>query len=137
MFSHIRNERGSWTLVGLLVAVAVGMVVFFVVLMPKMTTGTGAQAEKEGLLKPGGPSGQSKTVVGASLDQAKATACRSNLDQIRTLVKYAQAQGEPLPASIQEMKLGSASNCPVTNQPYQYDPNTGVVKCQTPGHEGL
>jgi hypothetical protein len=29
MFSHIRNERGSWTLVGLLVAVAVGMVVVF------------------------------------------------------------------------------------------------------------
>jgi hypothetical protein len=113
------------------------MLVFFTVLMPKMTTGTGDRAEKEGLLKPGGPSGQSRTVVGASLDQAKATACKSNLDQIRTLVKYAQAQGEPLPASIRDMRLGSAACCPVSQQLYQYDPNTGTAKCLTPGHEGL
>jgi hypothetical protein len=141
MFSRLGDERGSWTLVGLLVAVAAGIVIMFVVLLPHINSGggtaTGARAQKEGLVKPGGPSGQSRTLVGASLDKGKETACMSNLRGIRQMITYYKTSGDPLPATLQDMKLGSAAFCPVNHQLYQYDPNTGAVRCLTPGHEGL
>jgi len=134
MFSLIKNERGNWTLIGLLVAVAAGLALMFFVLLPKIGPDRLTdQATKDGLVQPK----EGQTVVGASLDAAKSTACASNLDQIRKMLVYQKTAGEPLPATLQEMKLGSASMCPVSMKLYQYDPNTGAVRCTTPGHEGL
>ncbi|MEN6371969.1 MAG: hypothetical protein ABFD64_08140 [Armatimonadota bacterium] len=133
MFSTLRNERGNWTLVGLLVAVAIGFVLVFCVLLPRVQQGTGDKAKREGLINPK----QGQTVVGASMDKGKETQCMSNLRQIRMTIESDKASGEQLPATIQDMGLGSVGVCPVSNQPYQYDPNAGTVKCTTPGHEGL
>jgi len=61
--------------------------------------------------------------------------CRNNLNQIRTALQMRQGAEEGLPATLKE--LGLPDNllvCPVSGQPYQYDPNTGTVKCSTPGH---
>lgn len=135
MFSMLRNERGNWSLIGLLVAVAIGMVVFYVVLMPKLNT-TSERAQKEGLVTVK----KDQTIYGASLDKAKETECSSNLGQIRTMVTSAKAEnesGQP-PKSLAEMKgLQSIESCPVTKQPYSYNPTTGEVHCTTPGHEKL
>lgn len=133
MFSELRNERGNWTLVGLMVAVAIGFVLMFFVFLPHVQQGTGGRAEKEGLINPK----EGQTVVGASIDKGKETQCMSNLRQIRMMIESNKMSDEQLPATIQDMRLGSAGMCPVTNQTYQYDPSGGVVKCSTPGHEGL
>ena len=135
MFSVLRNERGSWTLIGLLVAAGVMMALFFVVLLPKISPEgrTRTQATKEGLVKPK----EGQTILGASIDKGKETACMSNLRGIRQILEYTKASGDLLPASLRDMKLGSAGLCPVSNQSYQYDPTTGQVRCATPGHEGL
>jgi type II secretory pathway pseudopilin PulG len=131
MFSRLRDESGNWTLIGLLVAVAIGTVLVVFVLLPMMSPGS--RAEKEGLIKP--KAGQ--TVVGASMDKGKETECMSNLRQIRMSIDASRAAGEQLPASLQDLKLGSAGTCPMNGQPYQYDPSTGQVRCATPGHENL
>ncbi len=136
MFLALRNERGNWSLIGLLVAVAIGVGIMAYFLMPGLLgsgTATGNQAGEQGIVetKPG------QTVVGASIDQGKATQCMSNLRQIREWIVYTKTSGDPLPQTIEDMKLGSAARCPVSGQLYQYDPSTGEVKCTTPGHEGL
>jgi hypothetical protein len=42
---------------------------------------------------------------------------------------------ETYPASLNELGLpASMLVCPVSQQPYQYDPTTGQVRCTTPGH---
>lgn len=135
MFSVLRNERGSWTLIGLLVSIAIIAVLFAVVIFPRISPEgrTKEQAAKEGLIKPK----EGQTVLGASIDKGKETACMSNLRGIRQMIDYTKASEESLPASLRDMKLGSAGLCPVTSQPYQYDPATGQARCTTPGHEGL
>lgn len=131
MFSRFKNQNGNWTLVGLLVGVAIIGILFYVLLGPMSSKNS--QAVKQGLVTPK----QGQTVVGASLDKGKETECMSNLRQIRILIDSAKGSGEQPPASIQDMKLGSAGLCPVSNQPYQYDAAAGTVKCTTPGHERL
>lgn len=131
MFSRLRDESGNWTLIGLLVAIAIGLALVVFVLLPKMMPGE--QARNIGLVQP--KAGQ--TVVGAAMDKGKETECSSNLRQIRTVIDAARASGDQLPATLQDMKLGSITTCPMSGQAYQYDPNAGQVKCPTPGHEKL
>jgi hypothetical protein len=131
LLSLLRSNRGNWTLIGLLVAVAVGLIIMFTVLLPRIMPGE--QARQAGLVQP--KPGQ--TVLGASLDKGKETQCMSNLRQIRMMLNAQSQSGEQLPATLQDMKLGSAGVCPVSGQPYQYDATTGQVKCTTPGHEKL
>lgn len=133
MFSTLGNERGNWTLVGLLAAVGIGFALMFFVLLPQIQQGSGGRARKEGLVN----HKEGQTVVGASIDKGKETQCMSNLRQIRMILESTKMQGEQLPASMQDMKLGSTGMCPVSGQLYQYNPNTGQVKCTTPGHERL
>jgi hypothetical protein len=134
MFSRLRNENGNFTLVGLLAAVAVIMVLVFVVLLPKLNSTD--KAVKEGLVKP--KDGQ--TIYGASLDKAKETECSSNLRQIRMQISAEKTQSEngELPPTLDAMKISkSIQSCPVSKQPYVYNPTAGTVQCPTPGHEKL
>ena len=132
MLSRLRNERGNWTLISLLVAVAIIGVLFYVFLAPQLGS-KNSRAVKEGLVQPK----ENQTIVGASLDKGRETQCMSNLRQIRMLVDSAKNSDEGLPASLEDMKLGSISTCPVSGKPYQYDAATGTVKCTSPGHERL
>ena len=135
MFSKLRDESGQWTLIGLLVAVAVGLVIMTVVLLPRLNP-KNSEAVKEGLVNP--KPGQ--TVVGASLDKARQTECNSNIRQIKTALEYYKAENGQYPASLQDLRMKISESfftCPATKQPYQYDPNTGQVRCTTQGHEGF
>lgn len=134
MFSHVRNERGNWTLIGLLVAVAVGLALVVFVFLPRM--GTGNQAVKEGLVQPK----EGQTVVGASIDKAKETDCNARVRQLRMGIEQYKVSNENPPPTLQDMRLPVAADfyaCPANGQPYQYDPASGVVRCTTPGHEGF
>lgn len=68
--------------------------------------------------------------------QAESVECRNNLSQIRAAIQMRQTTEETYPASLNELGLPSEMlRCPVSGQPYAYDPNSGQVRCTTPGHE--
>ena len=74
-----------------------------------------------------------KTVYGQSMDAAKAVECQSNLGQIRSGINIAVQGDERPPQSLQELNFPSEMyQCPVSKQPYMYNPQTGQVQC--PSH---
>ncbi len=77
------------------------------------------------------------TVVGQSMARAKDGVCMQNLSQIRQAIMVSRSNGEEgFPASLQELKLPAEMLVdPIGKEPYSYDPETGVVKCEHPGHK--
>lgn len=71
---------------------------------------------------------------------AKDTVCQSNLGQVRQALNVFRA-GDPeetLPRSLQELRLpAELFTCAVGGEPYQYEPETGTVRCVHPGHENF
>lgn len=127
------NNRGNWSLIGLLVTLAIVIA---------------AAAYFMGKAPAGGPStvgkntsvldSQSKkgTVFGKAIDTGKATDCREHLNQIRLgIAAYkASATDDRNPQSFKDIGLSVGMDyfqCPMSNVPYTYDPATGTVKCQT------
>jgi hypothetical protein len=73
--------------------------------------------------------------VGEVRQAAESVECRNNLSQIRAAIQMRTTTEETYPASLQELGLPATMlSCPVSGQAYQYDPNTGQVRCPTPGH---
>jgi hypothetical protein len=73
--------------------------------------------------------------VGEVRQAAESLECRNNLSQIRAAIQMRTTTDETYPASLNELGLpASMLVCPVSGQPYQYDPTTGQVRCTTPGH---
>ncbi|MDM7461145.1 MAG: hypothetical protein P3X24_005780 [bacterium] len=73
--------------------------------------------------------------VGEVRQAAESVECRNNLSQIRQAIQIRTTTEETYPASLQELGLPETMlRCPVSGQPYQYDPTTGQVRCTTPGH---
>lgn len=131
----LKNDRGNWTLIGLLAAAAlVAVVVAFVF----VKGGGPSTVKSESPLLD--QSSTKQTVVGKSLETAKASECRQRLDQIRKGIETYKATNatEANPPSLKDIGLGVSSDfftCPVSHQPYSYDPSTGRVVCQThPGY---
>jgi len=140
-FRVLRNEKGQWTLIGLVLAAAI-----IVALVVVLYGGAGGklsprsrleQAEKETGTKVEVKPGQS--VVGAVRDKSMDPVCQSNLRQIRAYLQMSQASDGQYPPTLEARKIGSGSIlvCPLSKQPYSYDPSTGTVRCTTPGHEAF
>ncbi len=124
------DRRGNWTLIGLLAAAAIVVILAAVYFAGNRMTTVDKDSE---LLD---QSSEKQTVVGKSLDTAKSTACREQLNQIRLgIVNYrATAMTESNPSTLKDIGLGVSSSyfqCPVSGQPYRYDPGSGVVQCPT------
>lgn len=139
-FNRLRSEQGFWTLIGILLAAAIIIVLVVVMYGPNSKIspeGRLNQASEESGLEVQTHPGQS--TVGAVSDKGKEPVCRNNLQQIRAYLTMEQTQNDQYPANLDARKIGSGSipNCPVSNQPYSYDPATGIVRCTTPGHEGF
>jgi hypothetical protein len=80
--------------------------------------------------------GKGTTIPGAALAKTRDAVCKSNLNQDRLSLGIAH-DGDPdgnWPASLTETKTNMYS-CPLGDEPYKYDPDTGTVKCVHPGHE--
>jgi type II secretory pathway pseudopilin PulG len=125
------NNRGSWSLIGLLAAVAI----VCIAAAWMFTGGKLSTVSKDSSLVD--QSSTKQTVYGKAMDKAKGEDCRQRLNQVRTAIQNQKAMSttEGNPKSLSELGLGSGYlNCPVSNQPYIYDPATGTVKCQYPGH---
>jgi hypothetical protein len=138
--NRLRNKQGFWTLIGILLAAAIIVVLVVVMFGPNSKIGPEGrlkQASEESGLDVQTQPGQS--MVGAVRDTGKEPVCRNNLQQIRAYLTIEQTQNDQYPATLEDRKIGSGSilNCPVSNQPYSYDPGSGRVQCTTPGHEGF
>lgn len=112
-------------LVGVLAAVAVLGVLVAVWLF----YGTGSSGGNSSVATP------PATRVGEVRQAAESVECRNNLSQIRAAIQMRTTMEEAYPRSLQELGLPATMLvCPVSGQAYQYDPNTGQVRCPTPGH---
>lgn len=125
------NNRGNWSLIGMLVAVAI----ICVVAAMMFNGGNLSTVKKDSPLLD--KSSKKQTVYGKALDTAKGEDCRQRLNQVRTAIENQNASSttEGNPKSLSEIDLAPGYlRCPVSNQPYVYDPATGRVHCPYPGH---
>jgi hypothetical protein len=133
----MRDERGSFSLIGMLIVVVIIMVLTLLIL--------GGQQifSREGSAGSGGVGGALGGSVGGALavrKEAQGTVCRNNLSQLRMAIQMATQQSETggPPASLEDVARSSPGvqlKCPVGGEPYGYDPATGQVHCVHPGHE--
>ncbi len=112
-------------LIGILAAVAI----LGVLLMVWLYYGTGGSAPSAGAGAP------PMSRVGEVKQAAESVECRNNLSQIRQAIQIRMTTEETPPSDLNGLGLPSTMLvCPVSGQPYQYDPSTGKVRCPTPGH---
>lgn len=85
-----------------------------------------------------GKEGREDSVAQRVQQQAVGVDCRNNLSQIRQAIQMRSSETEnQRPASMDELREipSEMRKCPVSGKPYVYDPTTGTVRCETPGHE--
>lgn len=120
----LRNNRGQWALVEIIVVVAI-IVVLASIMLPKYLGGPGKG------IKNGGPP--------TPKERASGVECMSNLNQVRGAINMYQQSNENFPSSLSELSSYGVSNelsiCPVMKTPYSYDPAAGRVWCTTGTHE--
>lgn len=124
---------------------ALPIVVILVLILLGSLAGCGGSGDSNDSDKvAGGPAAQLVHDAGKveiqSMDRGKATACASNLSQLRTaILAYRGDNDNKNPASLADLgpAMRVVTTCPSNNQPYTYGPTTGTVKCTTPGHEKL
>ncbi|GIV10236.1 MAG: hypothetical protein KatS3mg019_2327 [Fimbriimonadales bacterium] len=115
-----------------LVSVLVSVAILGVLLMVWLYYGAGGVGQGESA-SVGMPPSASR--VGAVRQAAESVECRNHLSQIRQAIQIRTTTEETYPASLQELGLPAQMlRCPVSGQPYQYDPATGQVRCATAGH---
>lgn len=73
-----------------------------------------------------------QTVLGQALQKGQSVECMNNLRQLRQAIQIYVADNGTYPPNLQALNLPNMIRCPVTGQPYQYDPKTGTVRC--PAH---
>lgn len=129
----MRRLSSGNSLVGILVAflIVVVAVVFFV------TGGMGTIKNKDGE-EYKRADGKGQTTIGRARYAAEDSVCRQQLGQVRGLIQLAmdpvdEVYPESL-ANVSGMPAGYAQ-CPIDKVPYEYDKETGKVKCNHPGHE--
>lgn len=139
VFTRLRNERGYWSLIGLLLGAGIVFAILYFTLFAP-----GSKLSLENRLKQSAQEGDiqvkpGQTTLGAVMDKSKDPVCQSNLKQIRSWIQMEQAENGQFPAALDAKKMGSGTgeilNCPLSNQPYTFNPSNGSVKCTTQGHE--
>lgn len=121
------SERGFLTLIALLVVIVIIGILF----ASQYGGRTRRSAQTGGRV----PAGESQTLLGGAVDRADATLCLNNVKQLRMAISIYQGNMGTFPGSLAELQSGVTLACPVGEEPYEYDPNTGVVRCVHPGHE--
>lgn len=126
------NNRGNWSLIALLAAVAI-VIIVAAMIFGKNGTGPSSVKANSPLLD---PHSKKQTIVGKAIDTSKASVCREQLVQIRQGIQAWKATEatEANPPNLKAIGLSVGQEfyrCPMTNQPYTYDPATGAVKCPT------
>lgn len=121
----LRNSRGQiLTIIEILVVVAILVV-------------AGLYISQNYLGRSG--SGDVQGAPETPIERAQSVDCMNNLRQIRYAIQLHQQTQDSPPASLDDIqKSGGLSSsmmkCPISGQPYAYDPAEGKVKCLQPGH---
>ena len=117
-------RRGSWTLIELVVVMVI-LVALAAWLLPRYL-GTNKAT-------PG------QNPIQAPIQRAQGVDCRNNLQQLRAAITMSENTNERFPASLNELSgiPREMLVCPVSKQPYAYDPRTGRVGCLYPAHRGF
>lgn len=129
-------RRSGASLIGLVISVAVILILMLLVLHG--IGGKGGEGLVPGSKELNRQPGES--IPQAAANRAKGVQCQSNLRQIRLALQMALQgeEGRP-PASLADLSAQGVTpditRCPVSGQPYSYDPASGKVWCTTPGHE--
>ena len=125
-------RRGTgFILIELLIVVAVIAMmagVYFAWYNPKHSAGLKKSIE-------GGPEdvpgGTAETVLGKAMQKAESVDCMNDLSQVRqSIVMYSSDAGS-YPPNLEALNLPAMIHCPVSGAAYQYDPQTGTVRCPT------
>jgi hypothetical protein len=117
-----------------IIAVGVGVWVGFA-----RSSGPGSLVnDPTGTLAPTDPGGvtQPTSVPGRAIRKAEEAPCRQNLGSIRQSLQMAEMETDGRHPAALPPEVASLV-CPVSRKPYEYDPNTGLAHCATPGHEKL
>ena len=116
------TEVGYFTLIGLLAAIVIIGILF--TLYGGGFTGGSSQ--------PGGAT----TTLGGAKDRAQDVLCQTNLQQLRYAISIYQGNMGSYPPSLESLESPASLSftCPVSEEPYQYDPSSGTVRCPHPGH---
>lgn len=121
----LRDRRGQWAIVEILVVVAIIAVAAYFILPGYLGGGKTKDGEVDRVHTPVG--------------QAESIECRNNLSQLRSAIEMERNSSEAgrAPASIADLgpSLSPVSKCPISGREYTYDAATGRVSCATPGHE--
>jgi hypothetical protein len=137
MIKNLRSQRGSWTLIGLLVATAIVLVVAGMVYVRTTSSHDAAIEQQLGAV----PGSQKTTIPGKALDAANNAVCEQNLSQIRQAVTAYQSTNTEggFPSSLEAAGITDPAllKCTVGGEPYNYNPSTGVVRCSHPGHQAF
>lgn len=122
-------KRGN-TLVATLIVVAI-----IAILVVALMSGGNVFGMKTGSDR---PDGKGKTLPGKIIAMTKDDVCMGNLKQIRMAVTMAHDEDpdEHWPATLEETKIGrDFYYCKLGGEHYDYNPETGEVKCKHLGHE--
>jgi hypothetical protein len=126
----MRSERSGQTLAASLVVILIIGILAVVMLKGSGAFGGGKSSRADG---------RGTTVPGLVKAKAEDTVCRNYLGQLRLSIGIAKMDNDDQwPATLQDTRLGETYyTCPMGkgNNPYQYTPATGEVKCTYPGHE--
>jgi hypothetical protein len=82
---------------------------------------------------------QPGSIPGRAIYKAHGEQCRENLRELRMMIQMAtDDRGSVFPATLTDVPDSiKVRTCPIGGQDYIYDPNTGKVYCNTPGHENF
>ncbi|MGQ9730930.1 MAG: type II secretion system protein [Candidatus Zipacnadales bacterium] len=79
---------------------------------------------------------EDKSIPAQAMERATDTECQLNLQStVRPGLQMAMMENENQPPPTIPSDLVPYAKCPVSGQPYSYDPQTGRIWCTTPGHE--
>jgi prepilin-type N-terminal cleavage/methylation domain-containing protein len=70
-----------------------------------------------------------------AIDRGKMVECAANLRNLRGEIELFNIEHGRYPEKFNPS--GAVGSCPVSGRPYVYEPQTGTIRCVTPGHEQL
>ena len=111
------RARRAFSLVEILVVMVI-MGILAAILLPRLLGGKTSTGEK----------------ITAPIEKAESVNCQMSLKQIRLAIQTANLGDDlaPKPPNLEALRLPAEMlKCKVSEEPYQYNPQTGAVSCPT------